>query len=91
MSNQAVPLHLTQTETPVSGPALRGLAGEHGPRASGPGMDLVHHHVLQLLVVDGTEEDVRLEGFARDSRGHAILALVVEAALDEIFGYVLHL
>lgn len=41
------------------GAALHGLPVEDLDRAPGPGVDLIIHHVLQALVVGGTDEDLR--------------------------------
>lgn len=60
--DEAVPLHLAEAETAVAGAALGGLARECHARPAGTRVNLVKHHVLELLVVDRAHEDVRLEG-----------------------------
>ena len=47
--------------------------------------------MLEFLVVDGPEVDVGLQLFAGRARRQALLALVVEAVLDQLLAHVLHL
>lgn len=42
--------------------------GENSSGPSSSGMHLVQNHVLQLLVVDRSEVDVRLQRFSEDKR-----------------------
>lgn len=59
--NETVSLHLAQTEATLAGTSLGRLAGEDGAGSAGTTVHLVQHHVLQLLVVDGTVVDVGLK------------------------------
>ena len=51
----------------MPGAALHGLAVEDLDRASGAGVDLVVHHVLEPLVVGGAEEYLSIQLAARVS------------------------
>ena len=51
----------------MPGAALHGLAVEDLDRAAGTGVDLVVHHVLETLVVGGTEEYLSIHLAARVS------------------------
>ncbi len=61
VGDQAVSLHLPEPQSALPGAALRRLAGEHRAGPARTPVHLVHHHVLQLLVVHGAVVDVRLE------------------------------
>mmetsp|Transcript_9755 Transcript_9755/g.24806 ORF Transcript_9755/g.24806 Transcript_9755/m.24806 type:complete len:257 (+) Transcript_9755:1606-2376(+) len=49
-------------------------------------MHLVQHHVLQLLVVDGPHEDVRLQRLAGDPAREVVLPAVAEAVVHQRLG-----
>ena len=70
ISNEAVSLHLAQPQPTVPGSPLGGLAREDRARPFGPGVHLVHHHVLQLLVVDGPKVDVRFQRLSARKNEH---------------------
>ena len=54
----------TEAQAAVSAAAFGRLAREHDPLPCRPRMHLVHHHVLQLLVVHRTHEHEGLERLA---------------------------
>jgi hypothetical protein len=49
-------------------------------------MHLVNDHVLELLILNGPNEDVALERLAGQATEHDVLAKVVEAMLHERHG-----
>ena len=53
-------------------------------------MHLVHHHVLQLLVVNRPKENVRRKGLSRYSRSEEVFAGVVVAVTYEVLAQVVH-
>ena len=61
MADDAVPLHFSKPETPVSGSTLHGLASQNLHGAPSSGMNLVVHHVLEALVVGRVQEDLSLQ------------------------------
>mmetsp|Transcript_34960 Transcript_34960/g.87209 ORF Transcript_34960/g.87209 Transcript_34960/m.87209 type:complete len:662 (-) Transcript_34960:1408-3393(-) len=81
--DQAVALHLAEPQPAIARAPLGGLAREHGARPARARVHLVHDHVLELLVVDGPEENVGRQRLAGDARGDVVLARVVKAVLDE--------
>ena len=58
VANQAIPFHLAKTEAAISRPTLSWLPCEQRSGSTRTRVHLVHHHVLQLLVVDRPKEDV---------------------------------
>jgi len=58
VGDKAVSLHLAKPQSSVPRPAFCRLACQCNSRAVRSGMYLVHHHVLQLLIVDRTKEYV---------------------------------
>eukprot|EP00968_Pinguiococcus_pyrenoidosus_P008709 scaffold641_cov237-Pinguiococcus_pyrenoidosus.AAC.17 len=84
VANEAVPLHLSQTEPAIPAAALGGLAREHRARSAGPGVHLVHDHVLELLVENRPHEDVGADLLARGPAGEDVLPVVVEAMAHEL-------
>merc|ERR1719175_319905 len=84
VGNQAVPFHLTQPQASVSAPTLRRLPCQHCARPCGAPVHLVDHHVLQLLIVHWSHEDVCLQALSSYARSDTVLALVIEASLDEL-------
>ena len=59
MADQAVPFHLAEPKAALSGPTFRRLPREdlHGP--AGPHVQLAGDHVVEFLVVDDADEDLR--------------------------------
>lgn len=87
--DEAVALHLAEAETAVARAALGGLPRQDGAGPPCPGVHLVLDHVLQLLVVDGSREDVERQRLARDARREVVLAAVAEPLLDQDAGHLL--
>lgn len=48
------------------------LPGENSSGASGSGVHFIEDHVLQFLIVDGSEVDVGLQGFPEDTKRGSI-------------------
>jgi hypothetical protein len=88
-TDSPISLHLSQSQSSVPRSSLGRLPRQHRPRSSRPRVHLVHDHVLELLVVDRTKEDVRLERLTGDSRGEHVLPGVPEAGLDQDLLHVL--
>lgn len=61
VGNLTISLHLSETETTVPGSALHGLTHQYLYRASRSRVNFVVHHMLEALVVGGTQEDLRLQ------------------------------
>lgn len=76
MTNQTITLHLSESEATISGTSLSGLAGEDSSWTSGSCVHLVHHHMLELLVVHRTKKDVRREGFPSGAAVQNVLTLL---------------
>lgn len=57
--NQTIALHLAQPQTTSARTTFGRLARQDGTGSRGSRVHLVLHHVLEALVVDGAEEDVR--------------------------------
>ncbi|KAI7091989.1 DNA-directed RNA polymerase III subunit [Hortaea werneckii] len=91
VGDQTVTFHLSETETTLSRATFRGLTGQDGARTCGSSVHLVRDHVLQLLVVDGTEEDVGRQAFTSDARRDEVLASVAEAVPNEGIAHILNL
>lgn len=75
MPNETVALHLTKPESSIPGTTLCGLACQHSTWPPGPGMHLVHYHVLQFLVVHWPKEDVARQRLTRCSTVQYVLTL----------------
>ncbi len=60
MRDDAVPLHLPESQTPVARTPLHRLPGQDLGGAAPPRVDLEIHHMLQPLVVGWIQEDLRL-------------------------------
>ena len=56
---------------------------EHRHRAAGPGVDLVVHHVLQPLVVDGADENQVGERLSGAAVVQALVAMALEAEVGQ--------
>mmetsp|Transcript_6146 Transcript_6146/g.17625 ORF Transcript_6146/g.17625 Transcript_6146/m.17625 type:complete len:202 (-) Transcript_6146:960-1565(-) len=89
--DEAVSLHLTKTQAALPGAPLRGLPSQHHPWAAGARVNLVQHHVLQLLVVHGPHEHVSLQRLPSDAGSEEVLAAVAEAAGHQVRGDVVYL
>ena len=59
--DDAIALHLPETQPAVPGPALHGLPRQDLHRPPSSAVDLVIHHVLQALVVRGAQEYLSLQ------------------------------
>ncbi len=64
VADEAIALHLAEAQTALARPALARLPRQVGLGAARARMDLIEHHVLQLLVVDRAKEDVRAQRLA---------------------------
>ncbi len=58
MTDEAVPLHFSESKAPSSGSSFSWLTGEHLHLSPGSRMHLVGDHVVQFLVVDDADEEV---------------------------------
>ena len=73
--DEAVALHLTDTQTTITRPTLAGLTSERDNRTATTRMLLVNYHVLQPLVMRRTHEDLHLHHLARLSVVHDLVAV----------------
>ena len=55
-----ITFHLSESKTTIATSTLDRLSSEDLNRPTSTGMDLIVHHVLETLVVDGAVEDVSL-------------------------------
>ena len=72
VGDQAVPLHLSESETALSGTPLGWLTGEDLYAASAPGVEFRAHEVVQSLVEDHSREYLRLEHLAGLAVDHGL-------------------
>jgi hypothetical protein len=73
MSNDAIAFHLTETKASLTSTTLYWLARQDLQRSTSARVDLVIHHVLQTLVVRGTNENQRLELAAGEAIVHCLV------------------
>lgn len=88
IGDETVTLHLSETQTASSGSSLCRLSRQDRSRSCGTRMHLILHHVLQLLVVDWTKENVSWQRLAGDATGDIILSGVGVASLDEQIAHI---
>ncbi len=77
VSQQSVPLHLSEADSSLNVPPSQWLIGHFISRSSGSDLELVRDHVPQALVVNHPDEDVCLELQAAYARVEALRAIVV--------------
>ena len=82
VTNETVPFHFTESQASISRSALCGLPSQHysGPR--GAGVNFVHNHMLQLLVVDRTHENRGFKGLSCCAISQRILSAVAETMVN---------
>lgn len=61
MTNDAIPFHLSKSESTISCSTLHRLSRQDLHRASASRMDLVIHHMLETLVIGRIQEDLSFE------------------------------
>ncbi len=83
MANKAVPLHFTEPQAALPGPAFGGLSCKYLDRTPGAHMMLACNHVMELLIEDDAHKDFGLYGPARLSIEPALLAVVLESICHE--------
>ena len=83
VGDETITLHLTKPQTTLSGTAFGGLACQDLNTATRTGVDLGTDQVVQALVEDAADEDVRRVGFSRFTVNHHLTARVGEAVADE--------
>ncbi len=79
MSYLTVPFHFTESETTVPTTTLHGLSIEDLDGTAGSRMDLVVDHVLEALVVGGTQEDLGVQFATSEAVVHDFIACVLVA------------
>ena len=87
--DDAVALHLSETQATIPGPTLCGLPCQDLYRSPAPAMDLVIHHMLEPLVVRRVQEDQRLElptrvAIVHDLPAAALVATAVQGPGDVV-------
>ena len=73
VGDDTIALHLTETQASLARTTLYGLAREHLQGAASTRVDLVVDHVLEALVVRGTDKDERLELATREAVVHGFV------------------
>ena len=79
VGDQAVPLHLSESETALSSTSLGWLTGEDLHAASASGVEFRAHEVVKSLVEDHSRENLRLEHFAGLAVDHGLSSGLVES------------
>lgn len=74
MRNHTVTLHLAEAKTSVAATTLSRLASQDLGRASPTRVNLVLDHVLESLIVSGTEEDHHLHLLASEAIVHNLVS-----------------
>src|SRR2546426_431912 len=83
MADQAIPFHLAEPQAALAGPSFRRLPREDLHRAARPDVELAGDHVVELLVVDHADENLRGDHAARAAVVPDLLAVRPEAVLHE--------
>lgn len=81
--NQRITLHLSETNSTTSLPALNRLMRQHIHGACRTHLPLVRHHVTQSLIVHHTEEDIRSHLSTVDATVQLLGAIVIVSAILE--------
>ena len=84
VGKHGVPLHLSHPDTSSLLPALEWLLGENVDWSCRPRLRFIVHHVSQSLVVDQPHVDVHFKLRAVDAAVHGLVAVVVEAAVEQL-------
>src|SRR3989475_2865990 len=83
MADQAIAFHLAEPEAPLAGPAFRRLACEDLDGAAGADVELPRDYVVELLVVNHSDEDFRGNHAARAAIIQDLLSVRPEPVLLE--------
>ena len=86
MRDHAVTLHLSESETAVSGTTFRRLSRQDLSRTSASRMNLVTHHMLEALIVGGIQEDHHLHALACEAIVHHFVTVALVAEAVELVG-----
>lgn len=77
MGNQAIPFHLTHSQSPISCSAFHRLACEHSNRTPRTGVYFIIDEVLQSLVESWAQENLGVDCPPGVSRVHDFVAVTV--------------
>lgn len=89
--DHAVTFHLTKPQPTISPPPLSRLPGQNLRRSSPPRVHLVLNHVLQPLIIRGTQKDHHLHLLARKAIIHdfitpQLIAQLMQFGRDPVHG-----
>ena len=76
-----VAFHLAKAQAAAAGAALHGLARQDLDGAARARVNLVLHHVAQLLVVSGTDKDARIHHPPRHAVDESLVSFALVAHL----------
>ena len=80
---RTISLHLAKTETAIAAAPFGRLPRQDNAGATCTGVNLIEHHVLELLVVHRAHEHVARERLARDATREVVAPVVLETLLDQ--------
>ena len=83
VTDETVPLHLSEPETSLPGTSLGGLPGENLDRSPGPDVHLPADHVVQLLVEDDSRVDLGLDHASGPAVVHDLLSVPLESVPEQ--------
>jgi hypothetical protein len=90
VSNDAISLHFSESESSVASSAFQGLASELGDGTATARVDLVVHHVLETLIVGGAQKDAGRHESASVAVKHGLVSSLLIARLVQLRRNVFH-
>jgi hypothetical protein len=84
MRDHTVTLHLSETQTSISGSSFGRLSGQDLCGSSTSSVDLISDHMLKPLIEGGSEEDKHIELLSSESVVHGLVSMSLVAELLEL-------